>query len=65
MYKHILESAVNINWMAIGALITFFTVFVVSVILVFKKDSTYLKTMSEMPLDKVHSSTPNQANYEN
>jgi hypothetical protein len=59
MYKHILESAGNINWMAIGALITFFTVFVVSAILVFIKDSSYLKTMSEMPLDKVNSSYKN------
>jgi hypothetical protein len=64
MYKHILESAGNINWMAIGALITFFTVFVVSVILIFKKDSTYLKTLSEMPLDKVHSSTTNHEHHE-
>ena len=65
MYKHILESAGNINWMAIGALITFFTVFVVSVILVFKKDSSYLKKMSDMPLDKVNSSTINHEYYEN
>jgi hypothetical protein len=50
--------------MAIGALITFFTVFVVSVILIFKKDSTYLKTLSEMPLDKVHSSTTNHEHHE-
>jgi len=59
MYKHILQSAGNINWMAIGALLTFFTVFVVSAILVFKKESSYLKRMSEMPLDKVNSSTSN------
>jgi len=59
MYKHILESAGNINWMAIGALITFFTIFVVSAILVFIKDSSYLKTMSEMPLDKVNSFSKN------
>ena len=51
--------------MAIGALITFFTVFVVSVILAFKKDSSYLKKMSEMPLDKVNSSTINHEYYEN
>jgi hypothetical protein len=59
MYKHILESAGNINWMAIGALITFFTIFIVSAILIFNKDSSYLKKMSEMPLDKVNSSSKN------
>jgi hypothetical protein len=64
MYKHILQSAGNINWMAIGALLTFFTVFVVSAILVFKKESSYLKRMSEMPLDKVNSSTSNNEYYE-
>jgi hypothetical protein len=52
MFKHILENAGSINWMAIGALITFFTVFVVSAILIFKKENSYLKKMSEMPLDK-------------
>lgn len=57
MFKHILESAGNINWMAIGALITFFTVFVVSAILIFKKENSYLKKMSEMPLDEENAST--------
>lgn len=64
MYKHILQSAGNIHWLAIGALLTFFTVFVVSAILVFKKESSYLKRMSEMPLDKVNSSTSNNEYYE-
>lgn len=57
MFKHILESAGNINWMAIGALVTFFTVFVVSAILIFKKENSYLKKMSEMPLDEENAST--------
>lgn len=57
MFKHILESAGNINWMAIGALITFFTVFVVSAILIFKKENSYLKKISEMPLDEENAST--------
>lgn len=57
MFKHILESAGSIHWMAIGALITFFTVFVVSAILIFKKENSYLKKMSEMPLDKENAST--------
>lgn len=57
MFKHILENAGSIHWMAIGALITFFTVFVVSAILIFKKENTYLKKMSEMPLDKEDSTS--------
>jgi hypothetical protein len=57
MFKHILENAGSINWMAIGALITFFTVFVVSAILIFKKENSYLKKMSEMPLDKEDSTS--------
>jgi hypothetical protein len=57
MYKHILESAGNINWMAISALLTFFTIFVLAAILAFKKDPAYIEKMSSMPLDDAHSST--------
>jgi len=57
MYKHILESAGNINWMAISALLTFFTVFVLAAVLAFKKDPAYIEKMSSMPLDDADSST--------
>lgn len=50
MYKYILESAGNINWMALFALITFFTVFSLSIYLAFIKDKKQLKHMSELPL---------------
>ncbi len=51
MFKYILESAGNINWMAISALITFFAIFMVTLILVFKQNPAYIEKMASMPLD--------------
>jgi hypothetical protein len=56
MYKHILESAGNINWMALFALITFFTLFIIGLIAVFGKNKAYIEKMSNLPLDDDHSS---------
>ncbi len=50
MYKYILESAGNINWMALFALITFFFIFTLSAYLIFKKDKKQLKHLEELPL---------------
>lgn len=50
MYKYILETAGNINWMALFALITFFAIFTISAMLVFKKDKGQLKHLSHLPL---------------
>lgn len=50
MYKYILESAGNINWMAIFALLTFITVFSISAYLAFTKDKGELKHIAELPL---------------
>ena len=52
MYKYILESSGNINWMALFALITFFTVFLISTYLVLRKDKDYLEKMAALPLDE-------------
>jgi len=52
MYKHILESAGNINWMAIFALGTFFFIFSVSAIMAFKSDKGKLNHMSNLPLQE-------------
>jgi len=52
MYKHILEQAGQVNWMAIAALLTFVTVFVVSAVLIFKKDRAFIDRMAAMPLDE-------------
>ena len=51
MYKHILENAGNINWMALFALITFFAVFIIGVVTVFGKNKSYIEKMSNLPLE--------------
>ncbi|MBK8516935.1 MAG: hypothetical protein IPL55_11855 [Saprospiraceae bacterium] len=51
MAKYILEQSGNINWMGIFALITFFTIFAISVVLAFKKDNQVIKRMERLPLD--------------
>lgn len=59
MFKYILESAGNINWMAIAALLTFVTVFVLSAILVWRRDPAFIQKMASMPLDDASNySTP-------
>ncbi len=52
MYKYILESAGNINWMAIFALLTFFFIFVISAYAVLVKSKDYSDRMARMPLDE-------------
>lgn len=51
MYKYILESAGNINWMALFALITFFSVFMISIWLVFRDSKDYISKMEHLPLE--------------
>jgi hypothetical protein len=51
MYKYILESAGSINWMAISALLTFVTVFLVSAVMAFRSPLGYLNKMSNLPLE--------------
>ena len=51
MYKYILETAGNINWMALFALITFFSVFIISLYMVLVKSKDFSKHMAGMPLD--------------
>lgn len=50
MYKYILESAGNINWMALFALLTFFIVFSMSIYLAFMKSSKELREVANLPL---------------
>ena len=50
MYKYILETAGNINWMALFALCTFFFVFSMSVYLAFVKDKKSLDEVASLPL---------------
>lgn len=50
MYKYILETAGNINWMAVFALLTFFFVFSMSIYLAFIKDKEELNEVAHLPL---------------
>jgi len=52
MYKYILETAGNINWMALFALLTFMTIFLISVWMVFRDNKSYIERMSNLPLDE-------------
>ena len=51
MYKYILQGAGDINWMALFALLTFFSIFVISAIAIFGSSKAYIEKMSHMPLD--------------
>jgi len=51
MYKYILESAGNINWMAVFALMTFFFIFSMSIYLAFVKDKKSLQHIADLPLN--------------
>lgn len=51
MAKYILESAGQINWMALFALITFLVIFLTSVFLVLRKNDDHIKHMENLPLD--------------
>lgn len=55
MFKYILENAGNINWMAIFALLTFFSLFVISAVLVFTKRKSWVDKMSSLPLEDNYS----------
>ncbi len=51
MYKYILESAGNINWMAIFALLTFVAIFLISLLVVIRRGKEYSRKMANMPLE--------------
>ncbi len=51
MYKYILESAGNINWMALFALITFMTVFLIGAWVAFIKDKAEVDRIASIPLE--------------
>ncbi|HPK10092.1 MAG TPA: hypothetical protein P5235_12200 [Saprospiraceae bacterium] len=50
MFKYILDSAGNINWMAIFSLLTFMFIFSLGVWLVFKKDKKTIDYVANIPL---------------
>ncbi len=51
MFKYILSTASgDINWMALFALLTFFTIFMIAVFQVFFQNKKHSKYMSDLPL---------------
>ena len=52
MYKYILQNAGDINWMAIFALLTFVSLFVISAVVIFARSKEYINHMSNLPLDE-------------
>ena len=51
MYKYILESAGNINWMAVFALCTFFFIFITALIMIWRRNDAHIRHMANLPLD--------------
>lgn len=51
MFKYILQTAGNFNWMAIFALITFFTIFIMAVYLAFSTKKEEIKHYASLPLE--------------
>ena len=51
MYKYILQSAENINWLAIGPLLLFFLFFAGVTIVALRKNKGYIHKMGKLPLE--------------
>ncbi len=51
MYKYILQSIENINWLATGSLVLFFVVFVASAAWILTRKKEFIDKMSRMPLE--------------
>jgi hypothetical protein len=51
MYKYILESVENLNWLAVVSLLLCFSIFVVSTIWIMTKKKDFIDKMSNMPLE--------------
>ncbi|MCB0520068.1 MAG: CcoQ/FixQ family Cbb3-type cytochrome c oxidase assembly chaperone [Lewinellaceae bacterium] len=51
MYKYILQSVENINWLAVASLIIFFVIFVVSALWAFMSKKEFIDKMANLPLD--------------
>lgn len=51
MYKYILESAGQINWMAIMPLIIFFSFFTVTLVITMRKNKAFIDKMKHLPFE--------------
>ena len=63
MYKYILQQAGDINWMALFALLTFFSLFVISAIAIFGRSKAYIEKMSNLPLEDSYSTTKEKGQH--
>ncbi|MFT5167753.1 MAG: hypothetical protein ACI8P3_002991 [Saprospiraceae bacterium] len=52
MYKYILDSIDQIDWLAIIPLIIFFTFFVGTIIQVVREKKSFIEKMEKMPLEE-------------
>ncbi len=52
MYKYLLQSIENINWLAIIPLILFFIFFVLIVVVTLRKKKSFIEKMSNLPLEE-------------
>jgi cbb3-type cytochrome oxidase subunit 3 len=52
MYKYILQSVSNINWLAIISLLAFFFVFLSSVVWALGSRKEHIDRMANLPLDR-------------
>lgn len=51
MYKYILQSIEHVNWLALGSMLLFFLVFLVSSIWILTKKKGFIEKMSNLPLE--------------
>ena len=51
MFKHILQSEGDINWLAIVALVLFFAIFLFSTVWILTRKKDYVDKVSRLPLD--------------
>ena len=51
MYKYLLESSGNINWMALFALITFVAIFIIGSVNILRRDTAFIDKMANLPLE--------------
>ncbi len=52
MFKYILQSAGDINWLALIALVLFFAVFLLSTVWIMTRKKDYVEKVSRLPLDE-------------
>ncbi|MEN0006619.1 MAG: hypothetical protein AAF798_20870 [Bacteroidota bacterium] len=64
MYKYILESAGDINWMAIFALTTFFFIFIMAAVTALLSKPEMMNKMANMPLEDSYSFTAETADQD-